>query len=341
MENSRYIKGKSVTNAGSNSGSWHDDDLLFSADANNLFRTISDSMRGEIDIEDVISDPELNSTRKAVSAMMAEYKKESAARLENESFIKSALAGTDEENELNKEVLRLKQEAENNDLNSLTALWVKEWRARRESNTVDLNYEERHSFISGSLNTEVHEPVEKLVKMTKKGSSGRLLTRYLSLSAAALLGAFLVIRTLLPSDNSGKIFTSYYEPLKAISPVTRNTDNAISTSYISAINSYKSGDYQSASLGFEASLEKDPSSVSSRFFLGMTYIETGDYEKAIDILSAVASSSGEYVKEARWYLGLTYLKTGNKTKASECFDKLAGSPGFYSERSAKILRRLR
>jgi TolA-binding protein len=81
--------------------------------------------------------------------------------------------------------------------------------------------------------------------------------------------------------------------------------------------------------------------MSSRFFLGITQMELGNYEQAENILEDVISHQGEYTKEARWYLGLAYIKTGNKQKAHECFEILAKSPGFYSGRAEKILRLIR
>jgi tetratricopeptide (TPR) repeat protein len=75
--------------------------------------------------------------------------------------------------------------------------------------------------------------------------------------------------------------------------------------------------------------------------MGLTQLAMGNYDQAIEDLTAAINSSGEYGKEAHWYLGLTYLKTGNKQSAAECFRFLGQSEGYYQDRSAEILRRLR
>jgi hypothetical protein len=85
----------------------------------------------------------------------------------------------------------------------------------------------------------------------------------------------------------------------------------------------------------------DTSLVPPRFFLGMTHLALGNYNQAASLLEGVAGRQGEYSKEARWYLGLIYLKEGDKVKASINFEFLAQSSDYYSERSGKILRRLR
>ena len=118
-------------------------------------------------------------------------------------------------------------------------------------------------------------------------------------------------------------------------------NNSESEIYSSAINSYKSGDYQCAVAGFGIVLSKEPLSGQAGFLLGLSRLALENYSLAISLLSDVANGSGEYAKEAKWYLGLSYLKTNNPLKAQECFEYLARSDGFYRERSEKILRRLK
>ena len=108
-----------------------------------------------------------------------------------------------------------------------------------------------------------------------------------------------------------------------------------------AIGSYKTGDYDRAAREFSETILKDPSVVSPRFLMGLTQLALKNYDQTITLLTGVVSDSGEYAKEARWYLGLTYLKTGDKQKAAECFKYLAQSEGFYRERAENILRRLK
>ena len=71
---------------------------------------------------------------------------------------------------------------------------------------------------------------------------------------------------------------------------------------------------QGCNAGFRKYSEKDPSSESARFLLGMSQLALQNYNQTINLLTAVSDDSGEYGKEARWYLGLSYLKTGNKAK---------------------------
>jgi tetratricopeptide (TPR) repeat protein len=73
----------------------------------------------------------------------------------------------------------------------------------------------------------------------------------------------------------------------------------------------------------------------------MSQLALQNYSQTIDLLTGVANGHGEYGKEAEWYLGLSYLKTGNKAKAIDCFEYLVKSNGFYRERAENILYRLK
>ena len=312
-----------------------------------LFGEISSFMRARLDIEEVMNDPALNSIRHSVKEMMSDYNKtvpEKTNSQDNDRFIRESLLQkvTEERNNTEiKEIEEIFRETGRSDISMLTADWVKEWHKKQQAKGApDQKVEERRDFIAAALKSEVVEPQEEIKSEKSKGISRALFIRYISLSAAAVIGAMILISTLLPSSTE-KLFNSYYTPFDAISPVTRNASNSVEEIYSSAINSYKSGDYKSAIAGFSEANLKNPNSGSPLFYMGLSNLELGNLSQAISELSIVAEGSGEYVKEAQWYLGLTYIKSGENLKAAESFGKLAKSPGFYRDRSEKILRRLK
>jgi hypothetical protein len=307
-----------------------------------LFETIGQYMKGRFDLEEVKNDPAFSDTQEAVREMVREYNENIPGNNENERFIKEIFSGEGSEEGLEDEIKFIRQEINDNKLNDITAEWVKEWHEKKQKmGGRDPKTEEIRNFVTDAINSLEKEHLKSLIDGRKQISQRGLFVRYASLSAAAMLGVFLLIRTLLPSSNPEKLFSSFYKPFDAISPVTRTINNNPADSYSSAIASYKNGDYEKASAGFASVLEKDPSAISAKFLLGLSQIASKNYNKAINLLESVANDGGEYGKEARWYLGLTYVKTGNKQKAAECFKYLARSEGFYRERSEMILRRLK
>jgi len=307
-----------------------------------LFDTIGEYMKGRFDIEDVKKDPALSETQETVNEMISDYDKNISKNKENGKFIREVFDGERSDKELNDEIKFIKQEICDNKLNDITAEWVREWHEKKHKlGARDPKTEEIRDFITSSIDSSKSVPETIADEAGKNGFRRSFFIRYALLSAAALIGAFLLIRTLLPSSNPEKLFESYYKPFNAISPVTRSMNSNETDNYSSAIENYITGNYQRAATGFAGVVEKDPSAVSSQFYLGLSQLALKNYDQAINMFTRVANDSGEFGKEARWYLGLTYLKTANKQKAAECFEYLARSDGFYRERSEKILRRLK
>lgn len=343
----RYIKNDPSRNG-------FDDDLIINSEDSILFDTIGDYMKGKSDLEDVINDPDYKSTVTAVQDMVSYYNK-NAVKKENEKFIRNIFTVEHDES-LTNEIKNIKLEINEKKLNEITAEWVREWHEKKQNAVfADSKADERRNFITEAIESKEPEPVQMtidpvvatvepetpVIEIPGKSKTRSLIIRYSSLAAAALLGVFFLVRTLLPSSGTTGLFESNYKPFDAKSLVTRDIASNQNDNYSNSIEKYKSGDYQTAAIGFTGALEKDPSSVSAQFFLGITQLALKNYDQAENLLSEVVNNSGEFGKEARWYLGLTYIEKGNKQKATECFEFLARSNGYYSERSEKILSRLK
>jgi TolA-binding protein len=333
--NSSEVKGRN---------SWDDPgfEMLLSPGDSALFGKISDYLEGLSDIEDAKSDPAYSITNEEVKVMISDYQENTLPNRDNEKFIRDSLEEETPEEKLKSEIGQIKYEISHSNLNDISSEWVKEWHEKRQrNNNQDSKSEEIRNFITGSPKQEEIGAEIRSDERKKSGLSKSLITRYTSLAAAAIIGAVFLVRSLLPSNDPQKMFSKYYGPFKAVYNITRSTGASESESFNKAIGSYKAGDYKAAAAGFSEAMLNGSESYSAGFYLGITEIELGNYNKAIDLLGGVVNLKGEYTKEATWYLGLAYIKSGNKIKASECFELLARSPGFYSDRSVKILRLLR
>jgi tetratricopeptide (TPR) repeat protein len=226
------------------------------------------------------------------------------------------------------------------DIDKVTEEWVKDWMEKGQQNTnTDDRSRERKEYILNSLAETDGEMNNRTVPVKSAGKS--LFLRFALPAAAAIIGALILIKTLLPSYDPDKLYAKYYEPLNAVSPVTRNADAGISGTYASAVENYINHNYQAAALGFSDVIQQDVQNVPSRFFMGISQLELGNYDQAVKMLEDVVSRQGDFLKEARWYLGLAYIKTGDPEKAAGCFEILSGSSGYYSDRAREIRRRLR
>jgi TolA-binding protein len=274
--------------------------------------------------------------------MISDYRANRTNNTSNKNFVRDNFTVTNPERKISEEISNIKFEIHRSHVNVLTAGWVKEWHEKKKKDILkDSKSKEIRDFVTSSLESENVEPEIKLNKKEGSGIKRSLLIRYISLSAAAVIGVFILIRTLLPSSDPEKLYKSYYKPFNVISAITRGATGNSQDEYSASLEKYRLGDYQTAAAGFSSILLNDTSIIAPRFFMGITQMAMGKYSQAVSMLSGIARRSGEYRKETIWYLGLSYLKTGEKTKAVKCFDLLAQSPGFYSEPSTEILRRLK
>lgn len=306
-----------------------------------LFEDIGVVLKAQFDLEEVQNDPALLNMKEVVAVMVSDYNINKSGNKENEKFIQKSLSGDKNDNKISEEIKSIKLEINDNNLNALTAEWVKEWHEKKQkTGTADPKTEEIRNFITGAIAASETESRE-ITLPAKHSRLRKMIIRYTAFSSAALLAGFFLIKTLLPGMNTEKIFSSNYEPYKIISTVTRTINSSGTDGSLSlAIENYKSGNYEKAAAILGGIAERNPSSEAS-FLLGLSEIEIRNYEQAVNLLTSVSDDASEYRKEAIWYLGLTYLKMQNKTKARECFTALGKSDGYYQARSETILRRLK
>jgi len=337
-------------NSKKGNSSWHDawkdddHDMLKNSGDAALFESFGEYIKGMNDLEEVMKDPSLSETDKVVKKMLSNYTENTSKHSDDEKFIRQVFNEADQDIKIAEEVRKIKLEINEKQISELTAEWVKEWHEKRQKGTEkDEKTKEIKDFITSSLeaDNEDNKPDAVQVAATEISKPSRTsIIRYISLSAAAVIAVFLVIRTLFPSSDPDKLYSSLYEPFKIMSPVTRGASSENNT-YSGAVERYKLGQYDIAAMGFADAIRSDTSLFAPRFYLGVTQMALGNLNQAVNILNNISERGGEYSKEAKWYLGLAYIKTGKPEKAKDCFEYLAKSPGFYSERAEKVLRRLK
>lgn len=312
-------------------------------------------MRVHYDVEEIRNDPSyaetMTCTKELVSSYYSRKDHHDNKSEERRKFITGALTETRTEITVQNDLKTIRYEMGKSNISEITADWVNEWHKNKQLQGSGKNaMEERKQFISSSLSVQ-----DKIESYARTGvlqaseehpgqikTAGNRTLRYVYMSvAASVVGAALIISTLMPPPGPDKLFSSYYEPFEAISPIVRDGNNSVGEIYSSAVKYYKAGDFEKAAQQFMESSLKDPSVGSPLFYLGLTDLATGRYDKAIVRLGEAASIPDAYSKEAKWYLGLAYLKNGEISKARDCFSALSATEGYYKDRSDKILRRLK
>ena len=290
-----------------------DNEILLKVSDPNLDSRLKKLYRAEAELEDILHDPFLEQARAEIASMFKRRDKLQKKKTgEAARFITTAMS---EETRNPGEFKDFRIEISKNDINDISAEWVREWHRKKQMQAIPTLAEiERKSFIESSLKPEqtvTAEPLPVLPVVRRQGS--RKLLRYSAFAAAAALGLFLVLSSLVPSSPED-IYNSFYTPYTVISRVTRGTNNDLTVNL---------------------------SGSNALFQAGLSQIGAGNIDEAIGNFISVINNSGSFVKESRWYLGLAYLKKNDRIKAAECFKVLAASEGYYQKPARKILRRLR
>lgn len=288
-----------------------------------LFIHIKNSMRGRFDLEEVKNDPELPNANLLASQMILEYDKNSIKSEKDFDFVSNSLLFIDNTPEPHL--------SNDRDLNKVSKQWVDEWNNKEHDK--DPRTVERKDFIESAL-------AETEQQQSKKSSKKSITLRIIGFAAAALIGIFLVIKSLTPSDTANSLYQEYYKPLNAFTSTTRGGEKQID-SFSDAVKKYNQGEYQRASIMFSELVSIDQNSIRYIFFSGITQLQLGNYQLAIVQLNQVLSSNDEFMKDAQWYLGLAYLKIGNTDKAISQFKKLSAAKGYYQKQAQELLDRLK
>ncbi len=160
-----------------------------------------------------------------------------------------------------------------------------------------------------------------------------------SLAALVMMGAgiwFYTYRTIEPD----KLFETYYEPYDGVMNV-RSGNSEVAGLLSAAMQKYEQREFESALLLFETVLANDRNNVTSRFYSGISSMETDRFNNAeMSFNEIIQHEDNLFIEHAEWYLGLCYLKTGKIEEAEQLFSAIAGNDGYYSNQARRITRRL-
>lgn len=319
----------------------HMDEKLFQE--NIAFNQFNKYMRAKFDLEDVRNDTVLYEIEPHIKETVLDYNTKTEKSRKNRNFIKNSLdesSGLDRS--LTEEIEQIKDEINEHEIDQISEKWVTEWNDRNHSDEI-LNEDMRgiKDYIKESLEDKFKNSGKATEIKRLSNRKGVHIIRISLLASAAVIASLFVLKVLIPSNNTEKLYNSFYEPMNAFSPVTRNISADLMPRFTEAVAMYKYGEYQAAASGFSDLIQQDSSSTVIQFYAGLTQMEVGNYSRASVLLSSVADLSSDYQKDARWYLGLSLLKTGEKEKAISCFEVLAESEGFYQKKARNLLRRLK
>lgn len=90
-------------------------------------------------------------------------------------------------------------------------------------------------------------------------------------------------------------------------------------------------------------LKNDSENYTASFYLGLSYIETGKTDSAIQILAVLANNNNHfYTDQSRWYLSMCYIKEGKNRQAVKYLEILYNEKnGYYKTQAGEIFKILK
>ncbi len=136
--------------------------------------------------------------------------------------------------------------------------------------------------------------------------------------AAAILMFLIPISGFLywNSQSMDRIFEDHFEPASNMGGIVRGEFNSVQVATLtSAQNFYNEKDFESSARLYSEFLEEFPENTNATFYAGVSNLEIGNTEKAVDLLTTARMNSTTHYEDATWYLVLANLKLENFEEA--------------------------
>ncbi len=118
------------------------------------------------------------------------------------------------------------------------------------------------------------------------------------------------------AQSTDRIFEDHFEPATNLGGIVRGQFNeAQEAMLINAQKYYNEKDFESSKRLYEDFLTEFPENLQATFYAGVSNLELGNMDKAIDLLTSARMNSEIHYEDATWFLVLANLKLENFEEA--------------------------
>ncbi len=111
--------------------------------------------------------------------------------------------------------------------------------------------------------------------------------------------------------------------------------------YNEGLEFYRNENYRASLFFFDYLLESEPENSIAHYFAGLSALNLGELEEAIENLSYARFNDEKYYEDATWNLVLANLGLGKKEEAKALIAELLKiEGGFYSDKAEKLLKEI-
>jgi TolA-binding protein len=175
---------------------------------------------------------------------------------------------------------------------------------------------------------------------TGDGKKGTAIRFAAAIAVLMILGTLLYM-TFNRSANPDRLFQANYDHY-VYSGTSRTSASNNDMSFKSALDLYNNENYQAASTALKDYLIHNPGNNEAMFLLGASDMESGNYNSAIQMFTAVLNDRDNFfLDKSQWYLSLCYLKTGNTPEAVKELQAIINSTSIYNSKARKLVKKLK
>jgi len=138
------------------------------------------------------------------------------------------------------------------------------------------------------------------------------------------------------ASRESDLFETYYRPYPVEDVVRGNTEKESDA----ILKGYSNREYREVIPKLEGLIAEDAENEVLKLYLGNSYLNTGQEDKAISTFNGITQES-KYYEDAQWYLALTHAKLGNSQKASEYLKWIIDYNGLHKAKATELLQKLR
>ncbi|MGB3468728.1 MAG: hypothetical protein WBA74_25810 [Cyclobacteriaceae bacterium] len=153
--------------------------------------------------------------------------------------------------------------------------------------------------------------------------------------------AFLVVVSALTiwisdiSADTSEIYTAYYKPFPDIT--TYRGDSTTTSSFEAGMQSYSSGEYESA---IRQLTETSENTLLAKFYTGISYMSLEKFDQAVQYLAEagnITDSTDPLYEEILWYQALCHMQLRNNDKMVTLLKKIIEAKGKRTFQADAIL----
>ncbi len=166
----------------------------------------------------------------------------------------------------------------------------------------------------------------------------------LSIAAMLLLTIGLSLKFIFDQpDQNVQLFESYYKPLDAPEDNFRSEESTegINEKVKIASDAYDDLEYKKAIGFYTELLNESPGNSKYTLFLGLSYMNDGMFEEAINLYNLHVSTTTPYDEDIKWYLALAHLRKGEVQTSKLLLENIAkDSKSYYAHTANELVSKL-